>query len=51
MSHKTHLNGGRESYSGIVPAKRLNESQESQGGPKETMEGRPLTEENAEQSN
>ena len=38
MSHKTHMNGGRESYSGVVPAKRSNESQ-----------GGPLTKENAEQ--
>src|SRR5271168_3792537 len=48
MSHKTHMIGGRESYNGVVPAKRSNESQ---GGPKEIAEGRPLTEENAEQSN
>jgi hypothetical protein len=48
MSHKTHMNGSRESYSGIVPAKRSNESQ---GGPQEIVEGRPLTKENAEQSN
>ena len=48
MSYKTHANGGRESYSGITPAKRSNESQ---GGPKEIVEGRPLTEENAEQFN
>jgi len=47
MSHKTHMNGSRESYSGIVPAKQSNESQ---GGPKEIVEGRPLTKENAEQS-
>ena len=44
MSDKTHRNGGRESHSGIVPTKRSNESQ---GGPKETVEGRPLTGENA----
>ena len=43
MSHETHMNGGRESYSGIVPAKRSNESQ---GGPKEIVEGMPLTKEN-----
>jgi hypothetical protein len=47
MSDKTHMNGGRESYNGIVLSKRSNESQ---GGPKEIVEGRPLTEENAEQS-
>jgi hypothetical protein len=43
MSDKTHMNGGRESHSGIVPTKRSNESQ---GGPKEIVEGRPLTGEN-----
>jgi hypothetical protein len=43
ISDKTHMNGGRESHSGIVPAKRSNESQ---GGPKEIVEGRPLTGEN-----
>jgi RNA-directed DNA polymerase len=48
MSHKTHMNGSRESYSGIVLSKRSNESQ---GGPKEIAEGRPLTKENAEQPN
>jgi RNA-directed DNA polymerase len=46
MSDKTHMNGSRESYSGVVPAKRPNESQ---GGPKEIVEGRPLTKENADQ--
>jgi group II intron reverse transcriptase/maturase len=40
--------GGRESHSGIVPAKRSNEGR---GGPKEIVEGRPLTEENAEKPN
>jgi hypothetical protein len=43
ISDKTHRNGGRESHSGIVPTKRSNESQ---GGPREIVEGRPLTEEN-----
>ena len=43
MSDKAHMNGGRESHSGVVPTKRSNESQ---GGPKEIVEGRPLTEEN-----
>jgi RNA-directed DNA polymerase len=42
------MNGGGASYSGILPAKRSNESQ---GGPQETVEGRPLTEKNAEQLN
>jgi len=48
MSAKTHRNGGGESYNGAVLAKR---SHEGQGGPKETVEGRPLTKENAEQLN
>jgi RNA-directed DNA polymerase len=48
MSYKTHANGGRKSYSGKVPMKRSNESK---GGPKEIVEGRPLTQENAEELN
>lgn len=48
MSYKTHMDGDRESHSGIVPAKRSNAGQ---GGPKEIVEGRPLTKENAEQLN
>jgi len=48
MSDKTHMNEGRESYSAIVPAKRSNEGQ---GGPKEIVEGRTLTEENMERPN
>jgi group II intron reverse transcriptase/maturase len=48
MSYKTRMNGGEESYSGIVPSKQPNESP---GGPKEAVEGRPLTKENREQSN
>ena len=44
MSYKTHMNGGRESSSGIVPMKRWNAGQ---GGPKETVEGRLLAKENA----
>src|SRR6266496_3142077 len=48
MSDKTHMNDRGESYSAIVPAKRSNESQ---GGPKEIVEGRALSEENAEQPN
>jgi RNA-directed DNA polymerase len=42
------MNGRGESYSGIVPAKRSNESQ---GGPKENVEGRALTKENMEEPN
>jgi hypothetical protein len=44
MSYKTHMHGGRESSSSIVPAKRSNEGQ---GGPKEIVEGRLLAKENA----
>ena len=47
MSYKTHMHGGGESYSGIVPAKQPNEGR---GGPKEVVEGRPLTKENTEQT-
>ncbi len=48
MSDKTHVHGDRESHSGIVPTKRSNEGR---GGPKEIVEGRPLTKENAEEPN
>ena len=48
MSDKTHMDGSGESYSDIVPMKRSNESR---GGQKETVEGRPLTEENTEECN
>jgi len=48
MSYKTHVDGGRESHSGVVPAKRSNAGR---GGPKEIVEGRPLTKENAEEPN
>jgi hypothetical protein len=40
MSYKAHMHGNGESHSGIVPAKRSNAGQ---GGPKEIVEGRPLT--------
>ena len=46
MSYKAHMYGGRESSGGIVLTKRSNEGQ---GGPKEIVEGRPLTKENADQ--
>jgi Retron-type reverse transcriptase len=42
------MHGGRESHSGTVPTKRSNEGR---GGPKEIVEGRPLTKENAEEPN
>ena len=48
MSHKAHMDGDRESHSGIIPTKRSNAGQ---GGPKEIVEGRPLTKENAEKPN
>jgi RNA-directed DNA polymerase len=48
MSDKTQMHGGGESHSGVIPAKRSNAGQ---GGPKEIAEGRPLTEENAEEPN
>ena len=48
MSYKTHMYGGGESYSGVVPAKQPNKG----GRPSaEVVEGRPLTEENTGQSN
>ena len=48
MSDKTHMHGGGESYSGVVPTKQPNKD----GRPSaEVVEGRPLTKENAEQSN
>jgi hypothetical protein len=48
MSYKTHAHGEGESHNGIVPSKRSNEGR---GGPKEIVEGRPLTKENAEEPN
>jgi group II intron reverse transcriptase/maturase len=42
------MHGGGESHNGIVPAKRSNEGR---GGPKEIVEGRPLTKENTEEPN
>ena len=43
MSYKAHMHGGRESSGGIILTKRLNAGQ---GGPKETVEGRPSAKEN-----
>jgi RNA-directed DNA polymerase len=48
MSHKSHMNGGQESYSGIVPAKQPNKSGRP---PAEVVEGRTLTKENMDQQN
>ena len=48
MSGKSFMNGGGESYNGVVPAKRKNKSVRA---PAEDAEGRPLTKENTLQSN
>ena len=48
MSHKSHMHGGGESYSGVVPTKQPNEGR---GRPQEAVEGRPLTKENMEEPN
>jgi len=48
MSHKTHMHGGGESYSGVVPAKQPNKSGRL---PAEAVEERPLTKENTDQPN
>ena len=47
MSYKSHMYGGGESYSGVVPTKQPNEGR---GRPQEAVEGRPLTKENTEQT-
>jgi len=48
MSHKSLMHGGGESYSGVVPAKQPNKSEQS---PAEAVEGRPLTKENTQEPN
>ena len=48
MSSKTHMHGDGESHNGIIPRKRSNAGR---GGPKEIVEERPLTKENAEEPN
>jgi RNA-directed DNA polymerase len=48
MSSKTQMNGGGESYSGVVLAKHPNKTGKPEA---EGVEGRPLTKENAEQPN
>jgi len=48
MSHKTHMHGGGESYSGVIPAKQPNKSGRL---PAEAVEERPLTKENTDQPN
>ena len=47
MSYKTQMHGSGESSGGIVLAKRSNKGQ---GGPQETVEGRPPAKENIAQS-
>ena len=47
MSHKAHMYGGGESYSGVLPAKQPNKS----GRPPAAVEERPLTKENTDQPN
>ena len=48
MSDKSHMYGGGESYSGIVPSKQPNEDR---GGSQEVVEGRPPTKENTGEPN
>jgi len=48
MSDKSLVNGGGESYSGVVPTKQPNQSEPS---PAEVAEGRRLTKENTRQPN
>ena len=46
MSGKSLVNGGEESYSGVVPVKQPNKSEQS---PAEVVEGRLLTKENTQE--
>jgi len=48
MSGKSFVNGGGESYSGVVPMKQPNKSEKS---PAEVVEGRPLAKENTQEPN
>ena len=48
MSGKSFMNGGGESYSGVVPTKQPNKSEPS---PAEAVEGRPLAKENTQEPN
>jgi group II intron reverse transcriptase/maturase len=48
MSGKSFVNGGGESYSGVVPTKQPNKSEKS---PAEVVEERPLAKENTQESN
>jgi RNA-directed DNA polymerase len=46
MSGKSHMNGGEESYCGVVPTKQPNKSD---GSLEEAVEGRPQAEENTQE--
>jgi len=48
MSGKSFVNGGGESYSGVVPTKQPNKSEKS---PAEVVEERPLAKENTQEPN
>ena len=48
MSYESHMHGGGESHSGVVPAKQSNKSGRP---PAEAVEERPLTKENMDQPN
>jgi len=48
MSGKSLMNGGEESYSGVVPTKQPNKGEKSRA---EVVEGRPLAKENTQESN
>src|SRR5215831_11076946 len=48
MSHESHMHGGGESYSGVLPAKQSNKSGRP---PAKAVEERPLTKENMDQPN
>jgi RNA-directed DNA polymerase len=48
MSGKSFMNGGGESYCGVVPTKQPNKSEKS---PAEDVEGRPQTKENTQEPN
>ena len=48
MSGKSFMNGGGESYCGVVPTKQPNKSEKS---PAEDVEGRPQAKENTQEPN
>ncbi len=47
MSGKSFMNGGGESYCGVVPTKQPNKSEKS---PAEDVEGRPQAKENTQEA-